>query len=54
MKELLTPSSKRSVQGTRVQQELEILRQKQLAQNQRNKFKDRKCLFVYFVYTMSC
>jgi hypothetical protein len=34
------PTSTRSVQGTRVQQELEILRHKQLAKNQRNKFKD--------------
>lgn len=41
MKHLLTPSSTRSVQGTRVQQELEVLRQKQLAQSQRNKLKDR-------------
>ena len=41
MKQLLTPSSTRSVQGTRVQQELEILRQKHLAQSQRNKLKDR-------------
>jgi hypothetical protein len=34
------PATSRSEQGTRVQQELEILRQKQLAKNQRNKLKD--------------
>ena len=46
MKHLLTPSSTRSVQGTRVQQELEVLRQKQLAQSQRNKLKDRTYILV--------
>lgn len=47
MKQLLTPSSTRSVQGTRVQQELEILRQKHLAQSQRNKLKDRT--FLHYI-----
>jgi hypothetical protein len=46
MKQLLSPSSTRSVQGTRVQQELEILREKQLAQSQRNKLKDRTYIYV--------
>ena len=49
MKQLLTPSSTRSVQGTRVQQELEVLRQKQLAQSQRNKLKDRMYYSVYIM-----
>jgi hypothetical protein len=45
--QLLTPSSTRSKQGTRVQQELEILRQKQLAKSQRNKLKD--CTLVKII-----
>ena len=37
------PSSTRSSQGSRVAQELEVLRQKQLAKSQRQKLKDSKC-----------
>ncbi len=50
MKQLLTPSSTRSVQGTRVQQELEVLRHKHLAQSQRNKLKDRTYTFYMHIY----
>jgi hypothetical protein len=32
---------KQSLQGSRVKQELEALREKQLAKNQRDRFKDR-------------
>ena len=36
----ITMSASKSSQGSRVQQELEVLRQKQLAKNQRDKLKD--------------
>ena len=39
------PSSTRSSQGSRVAQELEVLRQKQLAKSQRQKLKDSKWSF---------
>jgi hypothetical protein len=38
---------KQSLQGSRVKQELEALREKQLAKNQRDKFKDRTLYFPF-------
>lgn len=40
-------SASKSSQGNRVQQELEVLRQKQLAKNQRDKLKDCKCSLCF-------
>lgn len=40
-------SATKSSQGSRVQQELEVLRQKQLAKSQRDKLKDCAYFVVY-------
>lgn len=47
-------SETKTTQGSRVAAELEVLRQKQLANKQRDKLKNRTYLLYSFFYVVSC
>lgn len=50
----MATTSRQSLQGSRVKQELEALREKQLAKNQRDKLKDRTYRFYCVDSILTC